>query len=433
MYGTESVFTTASTGTAAAQIRGTTVHSALGVGIAQQNVGILVAKALKNKWLVENLKKVKVWFIDETSMISADYLGKMDAVLKAVRESTLPFGGVQMCFVGDFFQLPPVKQELCFMSPAWEDAIDKIYILTLGFRQKEDQQWLDMLREIRIGKVSDETTRILNRCPKVPDPARPTPVKMFPDRNNADLENLQQQAKIQSPEVHFDAMDSFSTSFLRKISKSSPEQQQLDKDKLLKDTIDKHLVLKAGSRVICRKNLDVDRGIVNGASGTVLRFEYSSSTSSSSSALSRLPVVQFDNGIVLTMGYEKFEVTRGEEVEGTRTAIPLILGWSITIHRSQGMTLSNASVTLNDKVFEYHQVYVALSRVDKLENLILPAGFHPAQVKVHPQVVEFYAKHLKRANNDDDDESSDALYNVDVDNDEEAKPKKHKNKKICKE
>jgi DNA replication protein DnaC len=193
------VAVTASTGLAACNIGGITLHSFAGIGLGTDPVDRLVTKVRRNRKIFQRWKDVKVLIVDELSMIDGALLDKLnDLAQRLRRKKGIPFGGIQIVVTGDFFQLPPVVKDaeelrFAFEADCWNEIVDDTMVLTQVFRQK-DNRFSTMLNEMRRGQMSDETVRTLqslNRPPKVPDGISPT--QLFPRRYEVDASN---QAKL---------------------------------------------------------------------------------------------------------------------------------------------------------------------------------------------------------------------------------------------
>jgi len=161
------VAVTASTGIAATHIGGQTIHSWCGLGIKDFITQQDLEKIAKRKPVRDRLQKVQVLVIDEISMLSKDNLAGVNQILQYFKQSNAAFGGIQVIFCGDFFQLPPVSKErrpsferLAFMSPAWVEAQLQICYLTEQFRAG-DSDLINVLNEIRSGDFSDSSQDLL--------------------------------------------------------------------------------------------------------------------------------------------------------------------------------------------------------------------------------------------------------------------------------
>ncbi|KAK5627608.1 hypothetical protein RRF57_003323 [Xylaria bambusicola] len=160
----ERLSVTASTGLAACNIGGQTLHSFAGIGLGKEDVPSLVKKIrrnakAKNRWL-----RTKTLIIDEVSMVDGDLFDKLSQIAREIRNNGRAFGGIQLVITGDFFQLPPVpdggkkEAKFAFDAATWNTSIDHTIGLTQVFRQK-DPQFAGMLNEMRLGKISDDTVQ----------------------------------------------------------------------------------------------------------------------------------------------------------------------------------------------------------------------------------------------------------------------------------
>ncbi|KAL2313437.1 ATP-dependent DNA helicase pfh1 [Schizosaccharomyces pombe] len=419
------VAVTASTGLAACNIGGVTLHSFAGVGLARESVDHLVSKIKKNKKCVNRWLRTRVLIIDEVSMVDAELMDKLEEVARVIRKDSKPFGGIQLVLTGDFFQLPPVPEngkesKFCFESQTWKSALDFTIGLTHVFRQK-DEEFVKMLNELRLGKLSDESVRkfkVLNRTIEYEDGLLPT--ELFPTRYEVERSNDMRMQQINQNPVTFTAID------------SGTVRDKEFRDRLLQGCMaPATLVLKVNAQVMLIKNIDDQ--LVNGSLGKVIgfiddetyqmekkdaemqgrnAFEYDSLDISpfdlpdvkqkkyklmamrkASSTAIKWPLVRFKlpNGgertIVVQRETWNIELPNGE-VQASRSQIPLILAYAISIHKAQGQTLDRVKVDLG-RVFEKGQAYVALSRATTQEGLQV-LNFSPAKVMAHPKVVQFY-------------------------------------------
>ena len=173
---------TATTGVAALNIGGETIHRFLGIGISsrQEEAGKIMAKWEKIKWSSapwdvsrwQTIQHLKTLIVDEVSMLRRDQFELIDIVLSYVKDNPLPFGGIQVVLVGDFFQLPPVvtewdlrkfqdlKEPFCFQSNIWDQAGLQSFNLTSNYRQGEGD-FLEALEKLRVGNVTKEVEDLL--------------------------------------------------------------------------------------------------------------------------------------------------------------------------------------------------------------------------------------------------------------------------------
>nr|CAB3264856.1 ATP-dependent DNA helicase PIF1-like [Phallusia mammillata] len=359
---------TASTGVAACHIGGMTLHSFAGIGQGSENIATSIQIALSRKNVVKQWKACKYLIVDEISMIDGDYFDKIEAVARACRKNSEPFGGIQLILCGDFFQLPPVskgkgKKKLCFQSLCWPRCVEYLWELKVVYRQS-DKQFIRILQDIRIGKCDSTAMSVLkatrhNRLEKDNIVA----TKLCTHRENVDQTNSDELERLESKPVVFEAQDS-NDAFSSMM------------DKLLPDT--KSITLKVGTQVMLTKNLDVSKGLVNGARGVITTFKNS------------LPEVRFLCGTVVIINRERFIAKISFDVTAVRRQLPLKLAWAISIHKSQGMSLDCVEMSLS-RVFENGQAYVALSRARSLKGLRV-LDFERTCVRSNVDVLRFYRK-----------------------------------------
>lgn len=368
---------TASTGISAVNIGGTTIHSWAGIGLANQPLEQIINNLYTAK-LSKLRKKIiltKSLAIDEISMISAETLDILDCVFKEIRQSTKPFGGLQVLFFGDFLQLPPVnrlqnKPNFCFNSKIWSELNLQNIVLEEIFRQS-DSKFIKLLNNIRFGKIEENDIKILKSRININDDSssiRPTILTT----HNSKVENVNHNflKNIPHPEQIFNAQysgDTFKIEFLKKNCLAYPQ-----------------LRLKVGAQVMMIKNSLQKEGIINGSLGLVRDF----------SNKKNYPIVEFANGKSFTIGpeewlLEKFDPeTKATSIEASISQIPLILAWAITIHKSQGLTLDKISCDLSES-FSAGQSYVALSRARNLEGIFIQS-INFTKINADQDAINFY-------------------------------------------
>lgn len=366
-----------STGMAAVNVNGLTLHTWAGLGLGDGALDKMVFRILKahNRRPFENIKNTNHLCIDEISMIPASLLEKVDHIFRRVRENNQPFGGMQVIAFGDFLQLPPVStdhehpEHFAFESPSWKAADFRVHVLTRVYRQ-ENVAFANALSEVRVGILTDNTRAILNECAKrtFPDDGI-EPVILTTHNADADAMNFRRLAMIEAEQRGYMAAD-----------EGSERAQKI----LERCLMPKELELKVGAQVMCVFNLDQERGIVNGTLGKVSGFF---------GKLAKIPVVHFANGIEMVMEPIEWKVFENDLQIGCRTQIPLRLAWAITVHKSQGMTLDRVTCHLA-RSFDYGQAYVALSRARTKEGLHIASGGR-ASIKAHPAAVAFYERHAQ--------------------------------------
>ena len=346
------VAVTASTGIAATHINGMTIHSWAGIGIKDSLSPAQMRTLKTKKYLEKKLEKVEVLIIDEISMLHQRQLALVDQVLKYFKMNQLPFGGIQVVFCGDFFQLPPVgndnkpsKSKFCFMSPAWVNAAPHICYLTQQYRQTNDELNV-ILNEIRSGQISEMRYSKLEGAIGQKIKSKVDPTKLFTHNYDVDAINQQELKKIKNKSKFFSAETKGNEKLLEGLKKSVLAMEKME--------------LKLGAKVMFVRNIP-EKGVVNGSLGEIVDFDEEESH----------PLVRLTDDRLVIASPEDWKIQdETGKVLAQFNQIPLRLAWAITIHKSQGMTLDAAEIDLSN-TFERGQGYVALSRLKKLENLKL--------------------------------------------------------------
>jgi ATP-dependent DNA helicase PIF1 len=369
-----------------------TLHSWTGMGLATGQKDDIVKKIVYNRKTLGSIKKTKVLIVDEVSMLSLKVFEAINSALKIIKKNPDAFGGIQVIFTGDFFQLPPVgnNEEFSFSSSQWlqvfrwENHIELKHI----FRQ-EDDIYKRILNQVRIGEIDEESTAILRGCVGRSHVGNIIPTKLFAVRSKADFVNIRQYDKLEGEERKYETqfrydlktyVESGKLIDLASIVKcqSLGQAEKTCEIEALMNQSNRGAVLclKVGARVMCLHNISVEDGICNGSQGTVVEFSENG-----------LPVVLFSNNVKMDIEYVW---AQSEEYPCVGIGqIPLCLAWAMTIHKIQGATLTMAEMDLGMTVFEYGQTYVALSRIKNLEGLYLSA-FQPRKIKANPLVRDFY-------------------------------------------
>jgi ATP-dependent exoDNAse (exonuclease V) alpha subunit len=370
----KSVAITATTGLAATHLGGTTIHAWSGIGVHDE----FDSRMLKNfaKSRKDLIRKGDVLIIDEISMLHDFRLDIVDEVLRRIRESPEPFGGMQVILCGDFFQLPPVNRpdgrqgSFITNSKVWLQNVFTVCYLETQFRQKDDELYTQILNGIRAGVLTRSQLDALQaRSHATPNPfvaqTRLLTVNMDVDSvNHEHLDELDE-------EVHeYDMVTHGSKNYVDQLKRSclAPEV----------------LRLKKGAQVMCIKNAQ-DRRYVNGSLGTVVGFD----------PLTDYPIVQLVSGREIMMRMDTWELMDGDKRRASIEQLPLRLAWAITVHKSQGMTLDAARIDLS-RAFVEGMGYVALSRVRGLEHLILD-GLNGMALRVSPLAKELDAELRRRS------------------------------------
>ncbi len=368
---------TASTGVAALNIGGTTIHSWAGIGLAnlpkeQILENLLSVRATKAR---ARIKRVRALAIDEVSMLSSEVLEILDYVFRQIRQNDVAMGGVQILFFGDFLQLPPVnrfgeKFNFCFNSNVWKKLNLNSFILQKSFRQN-DEKFVRILNNLRFNNLDEDDIEALKLRLEAKDETsiiRPTILTT----HNVKVEEINQKKlqEIAKNEVVFTAK------FQGKEDKIEFLKKNLIAQEILK--------LKVGAQVMMIKNTYQKEGIINGSLGIVRDFSPKKS----------YPIVEFSEGKILTINPEEWLYERYDEakkttvIDAAMNQIPLILAWAMTIHKSQGLTLDKILCDLSD-VFSPGQAYVALSRAKNLDGVFL-SKINFSKIKADNEAIDFY-------------------------------------------
>ena len=402
-----------------------TVHSWSGIRLGKGTIDEIYAMLEKNKKACAKWRRTQILIIDEVSMMSKRLFDILNVIGKKVRKKHLwdSFGGIQLIFTGDFYQLPPVSgpeedsSSFCFESEEWYNTflLENHIILGKVFRQK-DPVYRTILNNIRVGKIDSATIKTLqpyvNREYDKTKHNGCVPTKLYAITRKVEHIN---QTMFQALETKcyeynhtlkhkcttfIESGKPISSMVLEKCYKELIAQKKVEMEfeyLLSNCQCERTLQLKKGANVMCTVNLDLDAGICNGSIGGVEDFLNASDDAP-------IPIVRFSNGVRRPIHLKYWQ---NEEYPVLAIGqIPLRLAWAITIHKSQGATLSIAEVDIGNSIFEYGQSYVALSRVQSLDGLYL-SGFDPTKIKIHPKVSSFYEKIPQIEYEEEEDEEED--------------------------
>jgi len=376
----------APTGVAALNVKGQTIHSFFGF---HPEIRVdLVRRAFPDS--IPLFQAIETIVIDEISMVRADLLDCIDKALRLNRGRPKdPFGGVQMIFIGDLYQLPPVvtqqeafRFETEYRSPYFFSAyvmqsVDiKVIELKKVHRQKE-KTYVNLLEKVRTNTLKQADIDLWNeRHDPYFDPRDETGYihltttnKMAQERNEYEL------AQLDGKEWK-----------LKASATGEPPDRRMPSESLI--------TIKEGAQVMFTMN-DPEKRWVNGSLGTVARIY--------TKGLSSVPIIEVDleNGyrvVVEQHKWEIFEYERDEEgdleesVVGSYTQYPITLAWAVTIHKAQGKTFDHMLVDMGWGAFAHGQLYVALSRCTTLKGLVLLRPFRTKDVILDEAVVEFMKK-----------------------------------------
>ena len=401
------VFVTAPTGLAAWHLNGTTIHSFAGIKRSDISLPDMLNEINENDHAVERWQYCSCLIIDEISMIDASFLEKLDQVARHFRQKPdLAFGGLQLIFSGDFFQLPPIDKYVdmndldhtssdstkemrsnssssssssstsnmnnsldinalmaahsnsvsmqqdkvgssryAFESEIWEDLFD-VYIMLKDSYRHHDKSFLKLLNQIRTGKNRETTVKKIMRGAALnfDDTANNAMSK-----NNPPTKLFTTNALVDKEnKIHLDALGDKVESQQYFATDTNKGRHQISNRQC---PVPYELNLKIGASVMLLRNLDPAKGLVNGVIGTVIQF----------SSMTRYPVVLFTpkspsstiqmKNQRITVNESIWEKKSGSDIVATRTALPLRLAYALTIHKSQGQTLPRVEISFEKGTF----------------------------------------------------------------------------------
>ncbi|NLE00925.1 MAG: AAA family ATPase [Fibrobacter sp.] len=368
----------APTGVAALNVGGQTIHSFF--HFPPRVINNEDIKPLKNRGIFLSLKTL---ILDEVSMIRADL---MDAIDQALRKNTgnyvVPFGGIQMVFVGDLLQLPPVVASApeikylyrkykspYFLSAHCLQEAPPVVIELKKVHRQQDEFFINLLSKIRAGEDLIHTIGLINALCLDCDLKSSDAIILTPTNAAAELINDSRLAEIDGNEHTYEGVV---------LGRFSLDDNRLPSPKILK--------LKNGCRIMFTKN-HPDRKWVNGTLGTVVE------------CCSRYILVETPNGVYhvnrdiwesIQYNYDNKTGKIKAETVGTYIQFPVTLAWAITIHKSQGKTFDKVIIDPGNGAFAEGQIYVALSRCRTLEGISLMKPIRLADIKVDAVIKEFY-------------------------------------------
>ena len=382
----------APTGIAAINAGGVTIHSMFGLPLrtflpttdrvdsnTANNIADLMHHFKYRKDKLKLLRELELIIIDEVSMLRADVLDMMDFSLRSVRRNQQKFGGVQMLFIGDLYQLPPVVRDeyvlkQYYNSPFFFDsyALKELPLITLElttvYRQK-DEKFLEILNEIRDGAVSDIDFETLNER-YIPDfePTDEPYVYLTSHNRMADEINLKKLAELKGKSYFYKA----------EITGNFNENQYPNEE---------ILELKTGTQIMfIRNDASGEHRYFNGKLAEVVEIDEQ-----------EIHVVIDGEDEIFKLKKETWDQKRyslaedksiQEEVLGSFKQYPIRLAWAVTIHKSQGLTFDRLIIDAG-KSFASGQVYVALSRCRTLEGIVLKSKITPEVIFSDKRVSKF--------------------------------------------
>lgn len=334
---------------------------------------------------IKMLRELELIIIDEISMVRADIIDFIDKVLRVYcRNMREPFGGKQMLFVGDIYQLEPVLKEEdrqllhnFYQGYFFFDAIvfRTFRLISIELRKvyrQSDPVFINILDHIRSNHATDADLALLNKrvtTNQVAPSDNEMRITLSTRRDTVDYINQQELAKLSGDTVVFTGI----------IKGEFPENSLPTPIKL---------EVKPGAQVIFIKN-DMSHRWVNGTLGTVTCIDKSKQIITVVTDDKKEYDVEPDQWENIRYHFNEKEQKIEDELIGTYIQFPLRLAWAITIHKSQGLTFKNVNIDFTGGVFAGGQTYVALSRCTSLEGINLKSAIRPSEIFVRQEVTNF--------------------------------------------
>lgn len=372
----------APTGIAAIVAGGVTIHSMFGMPLTPITKDTQF-QINEGKWHV--LKRVDTIIIDEISMVRCDIIDGIDTVLRTAMKNGLPFGGKQIIFSGDLYQLEPVvernekelidffQSEYGTITPYFYHAhvLQRIKLPKIEFTKiyrQNDTDFQNMLNNIRHGRIYSEEINKINEIGLRNNESETKEQLILTSRN--DTAEYINQSHLEAIQAAVFTYRGIIEGVFQKNSFPAPEE----------------LILKEGTRVMFTHN-DTEHKWVNGTVGTISKLtDHSISVILDKGIEVSVNRVEWEN---LRYKYNRATRKLDSEVIGTFKQYPLKLAWAITIHKSQGMTFDKLKLDLSTGVFMPGQLYVALSRVCSLEGLYLTSPIRLHYIMSKPEIDKF--------------------------------------------
>lgn len=392
--------TVAPTGVAAILAGGDTIHSFFGLPMDVCTRG---TSGKLNEARILTLIHTDTIIIDEVSMVRCDLIDAIDYTLRKVMRTAQPFGGKQIIFVGDMFQLPPVVKagpERDLLHDIYHtddfffykaDAIKRIRLTKIEFckvYRQEDKNFLAILENVRINNVNESDLLALNQRVIAPSAKDGMVITLTSRNSSADAINKLCLNELNTKEYVYEGT----------VNGKFEEKRY---------PVEKELHLKVGAQVMFTRN-DIQRRWANGTLGKIV-------------SLSQDDIkVVLDNGQTYSVSscswesinceYDRDARKLNKKIIGSFTQYPLRLAWAITVHKSQGMTFDKMLLNLDHGLFAAGQLYVALSRVRSLNGLFLSTSVLPQYVLTNKEILSYASEYNNERQISNEIESGKAVY-----------------------
>lgn len=368
----------APTGVAAMVAGGETIHSFFGLPTDVCTPGIY---GNTNATRVQTILHTDTFIIDEVSMVRCDIIDAIDLTLRRICKTATPFGGKQMVFVGDMYQLPPVvarkEEEEALHDIYSNDAyyfynarvFKKMRLPKIEFEKvyrQEDKNFVQMLDRIRTNAITPSDVLTLNERNIMPE-SDDMMITLCSVNKTADTINRERLESIEGETFRYEG-----------VLSGNIDERRLPADLSLE--------LKVGAQVMFVRNDTLHRW-VNGTLGVVESLsEKEIVVKLADDEKYAVPCCTWES---VTYDYDKETKKLNKNISGTFTQFPLKLAWAITIHKSQGMTFDKMHLDLTHGIFAPGQLYVALSRVRSLDGLYISKPINPQYAFTKKEVLDF--------------------------------------------
>ena len=374
----------APTGVAALNIGGSTINSAFRIGF---DIFPQIQESNDPRFK-KLLKKLELLIIDEISMVRAPMLDAISETLKLHRNSSEPFGGIHVLACGDLFQLPPVVKDneidaidekyesvYFFSSNSFKEIeAPAFFELTYSFRQSEDEDFYSLLNNIRLGEKLSETINKINKRCFNPEFENESSLIITTRKYRADQINEAMLNEIDGPA----------------ISAKSEELGELNDNDL---PAPRNLRIKKDAKVMFIKN-DSEGRWVNGTIGVVTNCSDKKGRFLRVQVGDEIFKVKREEWNKIKYVYDEYNDEMEEEIVSSFKQFPLKLGWAVTIHKAQGLTLESCSIDLGNGAFATGQTYVALSRCKTLNSVNLYQELKERDALVDSAIKDFHKENF---------------------------------------
>lgn len=386
--GIKQLVVVAPTGVAAINAGGMTIHSFFQLPFGLHIPGASRSEQSRSHRLagqkIRLIRSLDLLVIDEISMVRADMLDSIDQVLRTYRETSLPFGGVQLLMIGDLHQLPPVVKhedwallQEHYATPYFfsSQALQKTEYVSIELKhiyRQSDQSFIDLLNRVRDNQLDEDVLNRLNSryAPNFQPPANKAYITLTATNAVAQQINVDNLARLPRASKVFNAI----------ITGDFPAPAYPTEEKF---------ECKVGAQVMFAKNdMEAEKRFFNGKIGQIIRFDDDNVIYvRCPDEHSEIAVEKVDwHNVKYSLDESTKEIK--EEILGTFTQYPLKLAWAITIHKSQGLTFERAIIDAQ-AAFAHGQVYVALSRCKSFEGIVLRSRITSSSVKTDSVVKNY--------------------------------------------